>query len=87
MIMYDRLGGSAKARGPYAKADDADLLPRIRQITAQRPTYGSRRIAAVLNRQQRAEELASLNHKRSPHHGSGSPAAGAALYRAGRLWP
>ncbi len=53
-----------RTRGPYAKADDANLLPRIRQIAAQRPTYGYRRIAAVLNRQQRAEGLAPVNHKR-----------------------
>ncbi len=62
--VYDRLAGSSKTRGPYAKAQDADLLPRIRQIAAQRPTYGYRRIAAVLNRQQRAEGLAPVNHKR-----------------------
>ena len=62
--VYDRLGGSTKARGAYTKAEDADLLPRIRQIAAQRPTYGYRRIAAVLNRQQRAEGLALVNHKR-----------------------
>ncbi|WP_445977869.1 IS3 family transposase [Sphingomonas fuzhouensis] len=62
--VYDRLTGSTKTRGPYTKADDADLLPRIRQIAAQRPTYGYRRIAAVLNRQQRAEGLVPVNHKR-----------------------
>ena len=61
--VYDHLAGSTKARGAYTKADDADLLPRIRQIAAQRPTY-YRRIAAVLNRQQRAEGLAPVNHKR-----------------------
>ena len=38
--VYDRLAGSTKARGPYAKADDADLLPRIRQIAAQRQRSG-----------------------------------------------
>ena len=43
--VYDRLAGSSKTRGPYAKAQDAALLPRIRQIAAQRPTYGYRRIA------------------------------------------
>jgi len=62
--VYDRLTGNTRTRGPYAKADDADLLPRIRQIAAQRPTYGYRRIAAVLNRQQRADGLAPVNHKR-----------------------
>ena len=62
--VYDRLTGRTRTRGPYAKAEDADLLPRIRQIAAQRPTYGYRRIAAVLNRQQRVEGLAPVNHKR-----------------------
>lgn len=41
--VYDRLTGRTRTRGPYAKADDADLLPRIRQIAAQQPTYGYRR--------------------------------------------
>lgn len=41
-----------------------DLLPRIRQIAAQRPTFGYCRIAAVLNRQLRGEGLAPVNHKR-----------------------
>jgi transposase InsO family protein len=62
--VYDRLTGTTRTRGPYSKADDADLLPRIRQIAAQRPTYGYRRIAAVINRQQRAEGLMPVNHKR-----------------------
>ena len=43
--VYDRLTGSMSTRGSYTKAGDADLLPRIRQIAAQRPTYGYRRIA------------------------------------------
>ncbi len=62
--VYDRLTGRARTRGPYAKAGDADLLPRIRQIAAQRPTYGYRRIAAVINRQRRADGLVPVNHKR-----------------------
>ena len=62
--VYDRLTGRTRTRGSYTKAGDADLLPRIRQIAAQRPTYGYRRIAAVLNRQLRTEGLASANHKR-----------------------
>ncbi len=82
--VYDR----TRTRGPYAKADDADLLPRIRQIAAQRPTSGYRRIAAVINRQQRAEGLMPVNHKRVYRiMAADSPAAGAALHRARRLWP
>ena len=62
--VYHRLTGAAKARGRYAKADDAAVLPLIRQIAAQRPSYGYRRIAAVLNRQLRGQDLAPVNHKR-----------------------
>ena len=62
--MYERLAGTSKARGHYAKAEDTHLLPRIRQIAVQRPTYGHRRIAAVLNRQLREHSLATVNHKR-----------------------
>ena len=60
--VYDRLTGSIRTRGSYTKAQDADLLPRIRQIAAQRPTYGYRRIAAVLNRQLRTDGLPPANH-------------------------
>lgn len=62
--VYDRLTGAAKPRGRYMKADDAHLLPLIREIAAQRPTYGYRRIAAVLNRQLRQQGLPAVNHKR-----------------------
>lgn len=62
--VYDRLAGSSKPRGRYQKADDAQLLPLIQQIAAKRPTYGYRRLAAVLNRQLREVGLAAVNHKR-----------------------
>ena len=62
--VYARLAGSTRPRGRYDKAGDAQLLPRIQQIAAQRPTYGYRRIAAVLNRQLRQQGLAPVNHKR-----------------------
>ncbi len=39
-------------------------MPRIRQIAAQRPTYGYRPIAVVPNRQQRPEGVAPVNHTR-----------------------
>lgn len=62
--VYARLAGSTKPRGRYTKAEDTQLLPRIEQIAAQRPTYGYRRIAAVLNRQLRQEGAPPVNHKR-----------------------
>ena len=62
--VYDRLAGDTKSRGRYAKADDAVVLPLIQQIATRRPTYGYRRIAAVLNRQLREQGLPPVNHKR-----------------------
>lgn len=59
-----RLNGSAKPRRRYHKAQDAVVLPLISALVAARPTYGYRRIAAVLNRRLRAEGAASVNHKR-----------------------
>lgn len=38
------------ARSRYNKADDAWLLPLIRELTDCRMTYGYRRIGALLNR-------------------------------------
>jgi len=51
-------------RGPYRKVEDERLLPVIRAITDVRPTYGYRRVTAVLNRQRRARGDAPINHKR-----------------------
>jgi putative transposase len=62
--VYERVIGNVTSRGRYTKADDAQLLPLIQQIAAKRPTYGYRRIAAVLNRQLRAEGADPVNHKR-----------------------
>ena len=62
--LHDRLNGSAKPRRSYHKAQDAAVLPRIERLVAKRPTYGYRRITAVLNRELRAAGLPSVNHKR-----------------------
>ncbi len=43
--LSERLKGKSKPRGPYLKADDAELLPAIRKLVDARPTYGYRRIA------------------------------------------
>ncbi len=48
--LHERRTGSAKPRSAYRKAGDAALLPRIRRLVAERPTYGYRRITAVLKR-------------------------------------
>ncbi len=45
--LIERLKGKSKPRGPYNKVGDAELLPAIRRLVDQRPTYGYRRIAAT----------------------------------------
>lgn len=39
-------------------------MPRIQRLLAKRPTYGYRRITALLNREAGAEGLERINHKR-----------------------
>ena len=48
----------------YNKAEDAYYLPLIRNITDQRPTYGYRRVTALLNRALVANAHPRVNHKR-----------------------
>ncbi|CAM3485463.1 hypothetical protein PANO111632_19955 [Paracoccus nototheniae] len=62
--LIDRLRGKTKPRRRYHKAQDAELAPRIAALVTARPTYGYRRITAILNRQLRSESLAPVNHKR-----------------------
>lgn len=62
--LIDRLKGKTKPRRRYHKAQNAELMPRIVTLVTARPTYGYRRITAVLNRQLRSEGLAPVNHKR-----------------------
>ena len=62
--LIDRLKGRTKPRRRYQKAQDAAVVPRIAALVSARPTYGYRRITAILNRQLRSEGLAPVNHKR-----------------------
>ncbi|WP_244426287.1 IS3 family transposase, partial [Rhizobium mesoamericanum] len=62
--LIERLKGKSKPRGPYHKVEDAELLPAIRRLVDQRPTYGYRRIAALLNRERRAADKPVVNAKR-----------------------
>lgn len=43
---------------------DAELLPEIRRLVDQRPTYGYRRLTALLNRERRTAGLEPVNRKR-----------------------
>jgi len=54
----------AKIRGAYRMADDSWLVPMIREVVDQRPTYGYRRIQVLLNRQLKLLGKSAVNHKR-----------------------
>jgi putative transposase len=62
--LHERLRNSGKPRLRYHKAEDAELLGSVRQLVDERPTYGYRRIGALLNRERATAGLSSLNHKR-----------------------
>lgn len=62
--LHVRSSGASRPRGPYQRAEDAELLPAIRRLVDERPTYGYRRIAALLNRERRAAGLPAVNRKR-----------------------
>ena len=53
-----------RGRGPYRRAGDDELLAEIRAITDARPTYGYRRVAALLNRARRGSGEPPVNRKR-----------------------
>jgi putative transposase len=56
--------GGSRPRPQYRKAGDAELLARIRPLVDARPSYGYRRVTALLNRQAEAAALPHANHKR-----------------------
>ena len=62
--LIERPPRTPRPRRPYRKPEDAVLLPLIRQLVDERPTYGYRRLTALLNRQLRAAGKPTLNGKR-----------------------
>lgn len=62
--LIERRDGKGRARGPYRKTQDAALLAMIRAVTDERPTYGYRRVWAVLNRMARSAGHPPINAKR-----------------------
>lgn len=62
--LIERCAGITKPRGPYRKAADGELAPLIRAIVDARPTYGYRRVWALLNRQLRLIGKPKVNMKR-----------------------
>jgi transposase InsO family protein len=59
-----RLSGERKPRSTYSKVGDADLLAPLRSLVDERPTYGYRRIGALMNRERLKNGQPRLNHKR-----------------------
>jgi len=62
--LHHRVKATARSRGHYTKHEDDALLPVIRRFVDERPTYGYRRIAALLNKQRLADGLPVVNLKR-----------------------
>ena len=62
--LVERMKAGKPARCRYDKADDAWLLPLIRELVDCRATYGYRRICALLNRKLEGMGKPSVNHKR-----------------------
>ena len=62
--LVDHLKSKSKPRGRYRRQGDDELIAAIRQLTDARPTYGYRRITALLNRARRAAGVPLVNHKR-----------------------
>ena len=62
--VIERHAGQRPRRGPQERAGDVELAGAIRALVDARPTYGYRRIAALLKRQRRSDGLAPVNTKR-----------------------
>jgi transposase InsO family protein len=54
--------GSGPTEAPVGAGKDASLLVRVQELVGERPSYGYRRVTAMLNRQHGTE--GRLNHKR-----------------------
>ena len=60
----ERVRGSRPRRGPQTRDGDLELCAEIRRLVDARPTYGYRRIAALLRRERRSAGLPPVNAKR-----------------------
>jgi transposase InsO family protein len=60
----ERVKGVRPRRGPQIRDGDRELTAAIRRLVDARPTYGYRRIAALLKRERRAAGAAPVNAKR-----------------------
>ena len=62
--LVERAAGKRPTHGPQTRAGDAELTADIRRLVDGRPTYGFRRITAVLKRERRAAGHDPVNAKR-----------------------
>jgi transposase InsO family protein len=62
--VIERRDGLRTRRGPQERHGDVELAGMIRRFVDERPTYGYRRIAALLKRERRSDGLAPVNVKR-----------------------
>jgi len=62
--LIERRDGTRSKRRPQDRPGDHELSADIRRLVDQRPTYGYRRIAALLKRERRSGGLAPVNTKR-----------------------
>ena len=62
--LIERATGKRPKRGPQTRAGDGELAADIRRLVDTRPSYGYRRIAALLKRERRAAGLGPVNAKR-----------------------
>jgi transposase InsO family protein len=62
--VIERRDGRRPRRGPQERPGDVELAGEIRRFVDARPTYGYRRIAALLKRERRSDGLAPVNAKR-----------------------
>ena len=62
--VIERRDGARPRRGPQERPGDTELAGAIRKLVDARPTYGYRRIAALLRRERQSEGHAPVNAKR-----------------------
>jgi hypothetical protein len=59
-----RVKDARAKRGPQTRQGDLELAAEIRRLVDARPTYGYRRIAALIKRERRSGGGTSVNAKR-----------------------
>ena len=62
--LIERATGKRPKRGPQTRAGDGELAADIRRLVDTRPSYGYRRIAALLKRERRSAGRQPVHAKR-----------------------